>query len=226
MHASAPCGTTDTLLWSLRPFLVSTRREKTNTPEGVDVVAAAGVVWNKEKADVSFNAPQRVRDYSSPPVSWFLISSWSCDTTPCLWMAPANRGRLADGPLHLPGWMRPDWRRFLGLVHMSVLALCDWVHTKLLVTLIPEQTFAPCWISEASHSLVWVMPLWAAHIYQSMMLCDTFCVLNSEPYVITLLFSSISVTLESFYWEKTQLLKWYPYWLKTTVPPWPEIFSA
>lgn len=57
------------------------------------------------------------------------------------------RGCLADRLLHLPWWTAPDWRRFLGLLHMSMHPLDDWVPTKWLVTLIPEQTLAPCYIS-------------------------------------------------------------------------------
>lgn len=87
-----------------------------------------------------------------------------------------NRSRLADRPLHLPHSTRPDWRRFLGILHMSKLPLNAWVHIKWLDTDIKANISSLVISYGISEDLLQVIPLFlATHLLWDAALRHLFC---------------------------------------------------
>lgn len=138
MDASPPSGTTDTLYFDLRWHFLCLQGAK-NAAEGWTYPS---VIWKREKRR---RGPLMLRSgWGQLIFACVLFPNQPVLQCTVLFVNGAdNRGCLADRPLHLPWSTPPDWRRSLGLLHMSMLSLDDWVHTKLLVTLISEQTLVP-----------------------------------------------------------------------------------
>lgn len=149
MHASPPCGLADTLYFDVCGHFLCLQRAK-NAPEGRTIPLS---FERRERQ----TCPLMLRSGCGQFI--FACVLFPNQLTKLQCAAPFvngadNRGCLADRPLHLPWSTPPDWRRFLGLLHMSMLSLDDWFHTKLHDTLISEQTLVPCYILDVSEDLM------------------------------------------------------------------------
>lgn len=161
MHASPPCGTADTLRFDLCGCFSCLQgvRKCTRLMDYPSVIPKEEEGAVEGEADVSFNVTQRARGDSSSPVPCFLISSWSRSALRYLWMAPTT-----DAAWPIVHSICCDRHRQIGdaswvLSTCPALGLDDWVHTKLLVTLISEQVLVFCYISG---ELVWVIQFYIA----------------------------------------------------------------